>query len=168
MRRLASPVTVVTSCSESEIRGITIGSFASTSLEPALVSFNLSRETPMLPLLEKASAFAVHFLRSDQVSLSEAFAVPDRSGDEQFVNVSYHLDQRGLPVLDNVLARLVCTVEALFAAGDHTIVLGRVGEVYEGEPGEPLVYFKRGYHTVGDALSVSTDLPSDGDAADTP
>ncbi len=122
----------------------------------------------MLPLITRASLFAVHVLRDSQATLSEVFSVPDRSGDDQFAEVTFHLDQRGLPVLDDVLVRLVCSVEALYAAGDHTVVLGRVSEVDEGAPGNPLVYVKRGYHTIGDAVSVATDLSSDGESSEAP
>jgi flavin reductase (DIM6/NTAB) family NADH-FMN oxidoreductase RutF len=154
MRRLPSPVTIVTASVGEKIRGITIGSFASVSLEPALVSLNLSVETPMLPLVERSSRFVVHVLREDQAHLSELFAVPDRTGEEQFAEVAFHRDETGLPVLEGVLARLYCSVDALHPAGDHVLVIGRVDQVEELSAGHPLVYFNRGYHSVGDEVDI--------------
>lgn len=155
MRRLPSPVTVVTSAVEAEIRGITIGSFASTSLEPALISFNVSRESPMLDLLTRSGMFVVHFLRDSQSSLSERFAVPNLSGTEQFDQVDFALSDTGLPLLDGVLARLSCSVHAMHDAGDHMIVIGLVRESTELEEGQPLLYYDRRYVSVGS--SEATD-----------
>lgn len=148
MRRLPSPVTVVTTACDGEVRGITIGSFTSASLEPALVTFNVSRKSPMLGLLERAEEFVVHFLRDSQSLMSEHFAVPDRTGQEQFATVEHTLSANGVPLIDGVLARLSCSVEAVYDAGDHAVILGLVRETAELSLGKPLLYFDRGYRSV--------------------
>lgn len=165
MRRLPSPVTVVTSALAGEMRGITIGSFTSVSLDPALVSFNLSIDTPMLPMIRQASRFVVHFLKKDQAHLSETFAIPNVSGEEQFADVLVHRSPDGLPILEGVLARMLCDVHALHPSGDHVLVIGRVLEIEELDPGDPLVYFNRGYHSVGDVVEL--DVGSDSSPAST-
>jgi len=149
MRLLPSPVTVVTAGYNGEIRGITIGSFTSTSLEPALVSFNVSNDSPMLDLLSRSSEFIVHFLKASQDDVSERFAVPDQTGDEQFDGVEYSVSAKGSPLLDGTLARLTCSVHAIYEAGDHAIIVGLVGAADEQEPGRPLIYHDRGYQSVG-------------------
>ncbi len=165
MRRLPSPVTVVTSAVGEDRRGITIGSFTSVSLEPALVSFNLSIETPMLAMIRQSTRFVVHFLKKDQAHVSETFAVPDVTGEEQFADVVVRRSPGGLPILEGVLACMHCTVEALHPTGDHVLVVGRVVEIEELSPGDPLVYFNRGYHSVGDAVEL--DEGSDSRSAST-
>ncbi len=150
MRRLPSPVTVVTTAFEGEIRGITIGSFTSASLEPALVTFNVAWESPMSDLLSRAGRFVVHFLGETQRDLSERFAVPNLTGEEQFAGVDVRTSEEGLPLLDGVRARLTCTVEAVHDAGDHALFLARVDRITEGEDGNPLVYYDRRYGTVSE------------------
>ncbi|NNE36302.1 MAG: flavin reductase, partial [Rhodothermales bacterium] len=65
MRRVASPVTVVTAGRGDEARGITIGSFTSASLDPPLITFNLSRRARMHSLLPRTDRFVVHVLGDD-------------------------------------------------------------------------------------------------------
>ena len=148
MRRLPAPVTVVTSALDDEMRGITIGSFTSTSLEPALVSFNVSRESPMLSLLDRSRALVVHFLRSDQSSLAEKFALPNLTGEEQFDGVDYERSDDGLPLIGGVITQLRCAVQSIYEAGDHMIVVGLVLDAAELGEGEPLLYYDRRYASV--------------------
>src|SRR5690606_11818136 len=129
MRRLPSPVTVVTVQGEREMRGITIGSFTSTSLDPPLISFNVEQAAQMHDFLVGATHYAVHLLGVDQAHLSDHFAMPERTGAEQFASVAFHRDARGTPVLDDVLAVLHCTHYAVYEAGDHSIFVGEVVEV---------------------------------------
>ena len=149
MRRLPSPVTVVTTALEGEIRGITIGSFTSASLEPALVTFNVAWESPMSDLLSRAGRFVVHFLGEMQHDLSERFAVPNLTGEEQFAEIVFEKTEEGIPLLEGVLARLTCAVEAVHDAGDHALFVARVDRIAEGDDGNPLVYYDRRYVTVG-------------------
>ena len=50
----------------------------------------------------------------------------------------------GLPVLDNALGNLDCSVVSAHEAGDHTIFVGEVREVIVDE-GAPLLYFRGRY-----------------------
>lgn len=150
MRRCAAPVTVVTAAGPGERRGITIGSFTSVSLDPPLVCFNVQREATMHELVTTAPHFAVHLLRDDQAHLSERFAVPDLPGEAQFEGVAHRLSEAGVPLIDGVLAVLRCVPFAVYPAGDHSIVVGEVVGIDEGEGQAPLLYFDRRYHTVGD------------------
>ena len=62
MRRVPSPVTVVTAASAEEVRGITIGSFTSVALEPPLVCFNVNHAAEMHNLPLAAPRYAVQVL----------------------------------------------------------------------------------------------------------
>lgn len=159
MRRLPSPVTVVTARGPSGARGITIGSFTSTSLDPPLICFNVEKEAQMHDVLASASRYAVHILGEDQAYLSDHFAIPDRTGEEQFASVAYHLGPHGMPILDGVLAVLHCAHYAAYEAGDHSIFVGEVVDIEEGASGGPLLYFNRAYRRVGSAVSPSV-VPS--------
>ena len=153
MRRLPSPVTVVTAGGVREPRGITIGSFTSTSLEPPLVSFNVELAAQMHDVLAAAGHYAVHLLGDAHAHLSDRFARPDRTGEEQFDGLAYHRDAHGTPVLDGVLAVLHCVPYAVYEAGDHSIFVGEVVDIEEGGPGQPLLYFNRAYRRVGEPVA---------------
>ena len=154
MRHVPSPVTVVTAAPSAahpdEARGITIGSFASVSLEPPLISFNVDRAAQMYDVLRPGVRFAVHVLAREQTHLAAHFAVPDRTGSEQFDAVPHRTTAHGTPVLDGVLAVLFCTVREVFDAGDHVLILGAVQEIdKQRESGESVVYYRSSYRGVG-------------------
>lgn len=155
MRHVPSPVTVITAAFEGEIRGVTIGSFASTSLDPPLISFNLARDAQIFPMLLHADHFIVHVLSDEQAHLANHFALPDVPAERQFDGVTYSLDQRGVPVLPGALVVVNCERRGIFDAGDHVIIVGQVLGVTDLAPGRPLVYYDRGYHEIGAAADVT-------------
>jgi len=152
MRRVPSPVTVVTAADAHEARGITIGSFASVSLEPPLVCFNVNHEAQMHDVILEAPRFAVHVLGEEQAHLANHFAVPDRSGAEQFRAVPHQVNEDGTPVLDDVTAVLYCVHHNVFTAGDKSIIIGRVVDVRLLESRGAVLYYERTYRGVGDEL----------------
>lgn len=154
MRQVPSAVTVVTANGEGEIRGITIGSFTSVSLEPPLISFNVAKDAQMHDLLVSAPRFAVHILSEEQAYLADHFALPDRTSEEQFTSISYHLNSDRIPILTESLAIFYCEPYAVYPAGDHSLVVGEVLDVKYVQSGAPLVYVNRGYRGVGDEVNL--------------
>lgn len=152
MRRVPSPVTVVTAADAHEARGITIGSFTSVALEPPLICFNVNHEAQMHDVLLAAPRFAVHVLNEEQAHLANHFAVPDLTGAEQLRTVPHRIDDQGTPVLDDVTAVLHCTHHDVFTAGDKSIIIGRVEAVQHNEDRGAVLYYKRTYRGVGEEL----------------
>lgn len=154
MRRVPSPVTVVTATDGEQARGVTIGSFTSVSLEPPLISFNVMRDSNMAPVLHAAEEFAVHVLNDGQAHLSNHFAVPDQPAEAQWAAIEHTTNPQGTPVLPGVVGILFCRPTAFHEAGDHFIVVAEVLEVQAGEREvEPLLYYFRSYHEVGEEVS---------------
>jgi len=54
----------------------------------------------------------------------------------------------GAPLLADALAWIECRLWERYDAGDHSIFVGEVVAVDEGEPGPGLVYREHGYHAV--------------------
>jgi 4-hydroxyphenylacetate 3-monooxygenase len=133
MSRFAAGVTVV-SARHGEERGMTATAFMSLSLEPPLVALGIAKKARLFPLLEASGAFAVSLLREGQEAIAEHFAGKPQEG--------VALVEGAIP---GALAVLRCRLEAIYPAGDHGLVVGRVEAVELGEPGPPLVYFARGY-----------------------
>ena len=66
---------------------------------------------------------------------------------------AWHLGPGRVPLLDDVLARIVCRVARRLEFGDHTIVLASpvVGDHRNDETETPLVYHAGGYADLGSA-----------------
>ena len=150
MRHVPSPVMVLTYESQDGPRGVTIGSFASVSLDPPLVSFNLMKDGSSADDIQQVSYFAIHILRNDQAEMSEHFAQPDLPSDEQFGDVNYKYSEENVPVIGDCLAVMICSLYDIISAGDHSLILGKVNRAKEINPTKPLLYFQRSYREVGD------------------
>lgn len=122
--------------------GMVVGSFTSVSLEPPLVAFFPDRSSTSWPQIERAGKFCVNVLASDQHELCRRFSA---KGADKFANVSHSVSANGSPILNDVVAWIDCTLDAVHEAGDHYIVLGRVLALDVARAGEPLLFLRGGY-----------------------
>jgi flavin reductase (DIM6/NTAB) family NADH-FMN oxidoreductase RutF len=141
-RRHAAGVTVITTSSDRPV-GFTATSLVALSLDPPLLSFNLSRTSSCWPAVEQADHVAVHLLAEHQEQVASTFA---RSGADRFAApTSWQIGPYGLPILDDVLAWMVCSIETRVDAGDHSVVIGRVLAADHHEGLRPLIYHDGGF-----------------------
>jgi flavin reductase (DIM6/NTAB) family NADH-FMN oxidoreductase RutF len=142
-------VTVVTVEREpGKIQGMTANSFTSVSLAPLLILVCVDHRAKILPFLQKKKRFGISVLKTGQQAVSEYFARGVHSAEaEERLSIHYFRTPSGIPVLENALLQLGCSVVASHLAGDHTIF---VGEVHDGETydGEPLLYFRGEYRRI--------------------
>ncbi|MEV5311898.1 flavin reductase family protein [Streptomyces sp. NPDC052610] len=137
-RRHAAGVAVITARGAAGPVGFTATSLTSVSAEPPMLSFGIGTGASSWPAIAEADHVGVHILGEHQQELAATFA---RSGADRFGEpTTWREGPEGVPVLDGVLAWLVCRVHARVPAGDHRIVLA---EVAVGDPtgtGRPLLY----------------------------
>ncbi|MEV7456051.1 flavin reductase family protein [Pseudarthrobacter oxydans] len=138
----ATGLTVITSATDQGPAGFTCQSFASLSLEPALVTFSPARTSSTWPLLRRAGSFTVNVLPAGYQHLAGQFA---RSGADKFAGVSHTASPLGNPILDDALAWIDCELHAEYDGGDHTIVVAAVRHLSARRDAEPLVFFKGRY-----------------------
>ncbi|MFG3496348.1 flavin reductase family protein [Streptomyces sp. NPDC047928] len=153
-RRHAAGVAVITAHGADPVHGDRPVGFTATSLnsvaaEPPLVSFGVGTTSSSWPVLSRAAHVGVHILGDDQGELAATFA---RSGADRFAPPTrWAPGPEGVPLLDGVLAWLVCRVVARVPAGDHRIV---IGEVVAGDPaersGSPLLYHQGRFNALRD------------------
>ncbi|MEX2573807.1 MAG: flavin reductase family protein [Balneolaceae bacterium] len=148
MRLLPYPVTIVTTSSGHRKRGATIGSFTSLSMDPPLISFNVTRSTNIHDLLEMAEHFVVHVPGSGQEDLCALFAIPDTREEEQFRELNYSQEAGFPPVLDNVVAEIHCKIVNRIEAGDHTIIIGGIEKIHKNRDEPAILYLDGGYRSV--------------------
>ncbi len=163
LRHVATPVTVVTYQDDNRPRGVTIGSFASVSLDPPLVAFNVDRDTNAHVMGESGGSIMINILSDEQATLADLFSLSDVPPDDKFAEVEYEMVD-GIPAFRNASAVLQCKVTAVHEAGDSSII---VAEVIDGNANDgrvPLLYFNRSYRSVGHirepALRVPVNRPS--------
>ena len=126
--------------------GITANSFASVSLEPALVSWCIDKNATRYAEFAAAEYFTISILNSEQRTVSDLFAM--RSWDSSlFDEVEWFEGHQTVPQLPGVLARFHCKTNNLYEGGDHTIIVGLV-EDFDADPKSPLVFFQGDYLTV--------------------
>ena len=140
--RFATGVSVVTSrAAKGEPIGMTASSVASVSLDPPLVLVSVEKVHDMHEALENGTHFVLNVLSSEQEALSRRFAGEET---DRFRGVSYRENERGIAVLDGVVAHIECEKRAAVPAGDHTIFIGLVvgGNATDKRP---LLYYRGGY-----------------------
>jgi flavin reductase (DIM6/NTAB) family NADH-FMN oxidoreductase RutF len=138
----ASGITVVGVREEDgTLHATTVSSFASVSAEPPRILISLGPGAQVLPFLDPGIRFVVNILSHHQRRLATVFADPFPVGPSPFPS-------EGDPVIAGALAVLVCGVERVIPVDGVRLVLGRVLETQLGEPGEPLVNYRREYRSV--------------------
>ncbi len=142
----ASGVSVVTANSAEGVLGMTATSFASVSMDPPQILVCLHETTETGAAILESKKFAVNILTTAQEQVSNQFA-GGTSMDERFKNVDWHKSDLGLPILDESLATMECSVVQQFKAGTHWIMVGEI-EHTQCNTGEPLLYFNSAYQQV--------------------
>ncbi|MFE0386718.1 flavin reductase family protein [Streptomyces bungoensis] len=132
--------------------GMTATAFVSVSLDPPLVMVSLREGARMDDLLAEQPLWGVSVLSESQRHIAGRFAMKGRISDRLlFQDLPYiRGEATGAPLLGGALANLECRTEQRVAAGDHTLVVGRVltARVPSAEDG-PLLYFRGRYRHLG-------------------
>lgn len=155
MSRFATGVTVVTCVQDGFDHAMTANSFASVSLEPALVLVCVEQDSRFHEAVLHAGAWNVSVLGEAQRGRASWFATSGRPLVGQFDTTPTRRSlETGALLLTEALATLECVTEAVHPTGDHDIVVGRVVGLDLARPDErPLLYFSSTYSTLGDPAS---------------
>lgn len=122
--------------------GMTVNSFASVSLEPALVLWSLQKNSDCLDAFTVADKFCVNVLTTDQKDLSGQYA---KKGNHDLDEAHYRIGRTGNPVLRGALATFECTIWNRFDGGDHIILVGKVEEFSTNPNAKPLAFYAGQY-----------------------
>ena len=115
-------VTIVTTGDNENPVGITVNSFASVSLNPALVLWSPAKSSYRFDQFESAQHYAIHVLDHSQAELASQFARNANSFD----HCDWHWSDKGVPLIGNTVARFECERISSHDGGDHAIVVGKV------------------------------------------
>ncbi|MBJ8429353.1 flavin reductase family protein [Acinetobacter pittii] len=137
-------VTVVTTCKEDGTPlGFTANSFASVSLDPALLLVSIAKTSSNYHNFANTTHFAINILAEEQKDVSNTFARPS---EDRFANLSWSKSACQNPLIDHVSAWFDCTTYQVVDAGDHAILIGKV-EDFASTGFAGLGYYRGGYFT---------------------
>ena len=122
-------------------QGITIGSFASVSLDPPLVGFLPGVNSRSWAAIRESGRFCVNVLTSRQDEICWRFA---KEGDDKFAGVSWSKAPGGGPLIDGCAAWIDCAIESETVVGDHWFVVGRVEAMDASVDSQDAMVFFRG------------------------
>lgn len=141
--RFATGVAVAACQNGRGYAAITINSFASVALRPALVLWCVETKAPSYAAFMAADSYAVSILRADQQTVSERFAAHEPA---PLKSDEIEIWDTGAPILKQRLAGFDCRIHKRHKAGDHAILIGEVSR-FDSAPGAPLIYFASRYRT---------------------
>lgn len=145
MRAWSAGVTIVTAVHEGHKHGMTVNSFTSISLEPAMVTVSLRSSTLTHELVSKSRAFGLTILSAEQSKISELFAGKTAEVKDRFADLQTETLVTGSPLIVGGLAWLDCRVVETFDAGMNTLFIAEVLAARDGNDGQPLIYHNRKY-----------------------
>ncbi len=160
----AAAVTLVTVADGRDDIGATVSAFCPVSADPPLVLVSLMSGSYPAELFSRAedpvTRFAVTLLSAGQRVLAGRFAAAGRPGARLMLDDVPHRrgPASGALIPDGALAALECGVHQVIPAGDHLLVIARVGDVrYVADSGVPLIRFRRHYLALGSTTSPAEE-----------
>jgi flavin reductase (DIM6/NTAB) family NADH-FMN oxidoreductase RutF len=154
MRLWATGVTIVAAQHEGIMRGITVSSFTSVTLDPPLILVCIQKPTEAAQAIRASGCFSVSMLGEGQEAISNLFAgfgpeLPE--GANYFDDLDVIFAESGSPILAAAMGWLDCSVHATHDGSTHDIFIGRVLEA-SGQGDEvkrPLLYYNTEYRQLG-------------------
>lgn len=141
MRSLAGTVTVISTENQGALYGFTATAVCSVCAEPPTLLIAVNRSTRTYPHIANKSAFSVNVIAANQRDVAERFGT---KADNVFATVPHRLTDKGVPVIADAAAAMVCTVSQVMDVGTHTVFFGRIEQTeISGKP--PLVYYNGSY-----------------------
>ena len=142
----ATGVSVVTALASDGPAGATANAVSSLSLDPPLVLVCFDRSSRTLHAVRESERFGINVLSVGQEPVSRLFATKHEQS-EKFASVAYTVEH-GAPILNGVLAWLVCSLETEFTHGDHIVAIGGVAGCFAEDTAEPLLFYRGAYATL--------------------
>ncbi|EYT52543.1 flavin oxidoreductase [Leucobacter sp. UCD-THU] len=126
--------------------GLTASSVASVGIDPAALSFSVTRATGSAGGILGAETYLVHLLDARHAEIAAAFAV---SGSERFTpEQGWSMLPTGEPHLPHTRVALRCRTLHSLGVGASVIVVAEVLDAVFGEPADPMVYLDRAFRTL--------------------
>ena len=141
LNKFVTGVTIITICNNDFFIGKTINSFASLSLKPALITFNLDKNSSSVEKFTKTSFLGINILSKNQKKLSNYFSLKKPI----WKDIPYTLSNNNVPLIKNCLSNIDCKIIKLITQGDHIIFICQVNSTKINNKKKPLIYLGSKY-----------------------
>jgi flavin reductase (DIM6/NTAB) family NADH-FMN oxidoreductase RutF len=121
---------------------MTANSFTSVSLDPPLIAVCAAYSSTTWPNIRGAEGFAVTILGAEHEETSRIFSA---RGADRFTGRNWIRTPADHPVLPDGLGWLDCSIESIYPAGDHELVIARVLWWSGTRTGDPLLFHSGRY-----------------------
>jgi flavin reductase len=139
MRRLASTVTILTAEDAGVRHGMVATAVCSLGVAPPSLVASVAQTASLHDPLLASGRFCVNLLTLAQADLVSVFS-GRHSGEARFQFGTWERHELGPPLLREAQANLICQVADRLYYSGHTVIVGRVIDVYAAEAIEPLLY----------------------------
>lgn len=133
----ATGVAVVTTQFEGQDMGLTCNSFASVSLDPALVLWSIQHNSNCYAGFTQGGGYCVSILSEADADLVWKFTKGEHH--ERFADVLATRTPGGRLRLDSAIAWFDCDLAQTVPAGDHDILIGQVVD-FAQQPAPPVLF----------------------------
>ncbi|MEV7648211.1 flavin reductase family protein [Arthrobacter sp. NPDC089319] len=142
--RFATGVTVVTYEFEGEPRGVTVNSFTSVSLDPALALVSIGKQAATAERMA-AGPFAINVLSEEQQAHALQFSGRQQAG----LDIEWNRGPGLAPWLAGTVAVYQCAAWQIIDAGDHNLHIGEVKSVQTSSERNPLLFLDGRFLSAG-------------------
>jgi 3-hydroxy-9,10-secoandrosta-1,3,5(10)-triene-9,17-dione monooxygenase reductase component len=151
MRHIPTPVAIVTTTVGTTPVGLTVGSFTSVSLEPALVTFFVDKQSTTWSQMDDSATFAINILGHGMGERCRSFS---GKGVDRFAGVRWSPSDDGDPILAEASVVFECSKHSTQWLGDHIQVVGEVRRVQVLREELPLVFHRGTFLNLDPLLSA--------------
>ena len=151
MRHVPTAVAIVTTTVAATPVGLTVGSFASVSLAPALVTFFVDKQSTTWPRMRHSDTFTINILGHGMGERCRSFSGKDA---DRFAGIPWNPSEDGDPILTEASVVFECTKHSTRWLGDHIQVVGEVQRLHLLREGLPLVYHRGAFLNLDHLLNA--------------
>ncbi|WP_461174828.1 flavin reductase family protein [Arthrobacter sp. Z1-9] len=138
MGRIPTSVAVVTGHGPEGPVGMTVGSLATVSLDPPLVTFFAMKESRSFAALRSLDSICINVLDEDHADVCFAFA---SSSGPKFAVGDWDMNGAEGPVLKTAAVSMQCGIDSVYEAGDHYGLMARLTDLRTADT-RPLVFYR--------------------------
>ena len=138
LRKIPHGLFICTVRDGEEINGFTASWVTQASFVPPLVVMCVRSDGSSHETIKKTKNFALNILRSDQKDLAAIFFKPQKGLGGRFESTSYKFGDLGLPLIEDTIGSLECSLIGSVEHGDHSVFVGQVISTHLINDSEPL------------------------------
>ena len=116
--------------------GLIVGTLASLSLDPALITFSIDRASSTWPKISRSGKFTVSLLADGQQHVAHALS---GKKEDKFAGLEWTLSSQRTPQIDGATGWIHGTINRELDGGDHVLIIADVVGM-SASGGRPMIF----------------------------